>query len=220
MTSGANTDAIAGTNPYVGAYPELRGRRRVWNAITRYVARDVPPVDMLIELGAGYCDFVNAFPAKKKLAFDLNPEMRSFAAPGVDLRIEDATVLPGIASESVDLVFASNFLEHLEAEEIDTLLERVHDVLRPGGHLMLIQPNHLRCADHYFDDPTHRTIFDEGNIGPWLASHGLDVGKLHPGLLPFSMNGRLPKTDILTTLYLHSPWKPLGAQMYVLAGRS
>lgn len=209
-----------GANPYIGAYPELRGRRRVWRSIARYVARDLPPVGTLVELGAGYCDFVNQFPADKKIAFDLNPCMRDHAAPDVDLRIEDATGLPGLAGGSVDLLFASNFLEHLTGEEIDTLLERCAEVLAPAGRIALIQPNHRLCAEHYFDDPTHRTLFDDENIGAWLGRHGLSVSKLVPGLLPFSMNGRLPKSGVLTSLYLLSPWKPLAAQMYVVAGRA
>lgn len=214
--SGANP-----ANPYVGAYPELRGRRRVWGAIARWVQRDAPhgcvPVGTLVELGAGYCDFANQFPAHKKIAFDLNPEMRAHAAPEVDLRIEDATALRSLAPESVDLFFASNFLEHLDGEQLDALLERCRQTLVPGGRLVLIQPNHRLCAEHYWDDPTHRTLFDDANVGPLLEGHGLAVVKLVPGLLPFSMNGRLPKSGVLTALYLRSPWKPLAAQMYVVA---
>lgn len=207
-------------NPYLGAYPELRGRRRVWRAIVRYIRRDAPDVETLIELGAGYCDFINQFPADKKIAFDLNPEMRAHALPGVDLRIEDATALASVPNESIDLVFASNFLEHLEGDQIDSLLGRCFEVLKPGGRLILIQPNHRLCAETYFDDPTHRTIFDDANIGEWLARHRLKIRKLVPGLLPFSMKGRLPKSELLTWLYLISPWKPLAAQMYIVAEKA
>jgi SAM-dependent methyltransferase len=206
-------------NPYVGAYPELRGRRSVWRSIARYVCRDAPRVQKLVELGAGYCDFVNAFPADKKIAFDLNPDMRAYAGADVDLRIEDATALESVANESVDLIFASNFLEHLEGDEIDALLGRCFEVLEPGGRMILIQPNYRLCAENYFDDPTHKTIFDDENVGEWLSGHGLRVQRLIPGFLPFSMNGRLPKSGILTSLYLLSPWKPMAAQMYVVAER-
>lgn len=206
-------------NPYVGAYPELRGRHSVWGAIARYVRRDAREVGTLMELGAGYCDFVNQFPADKKIAFDLNPEMRAYAGPDVDLRIEDATLLASVSNQSIDLIFASNFLEHLEGDEVDSLLGRCFDVLRSSGKLILIQPNHRLCAESYFDDPTHKTIFDDANVGEWLARHGLKVRKLIPGFLPFSMNGRLPKSGVLTGLYLLSPWKPLAAQMYVVAER-
>jgi SAM-dependent methyltransferase len=207
-------------NPYVGAYPWLRGRRAVWGEIARFVARDVPDVDSMIELGAGYCDFVNQFPARRKIAFDLNPEMRAFAAPDVELRLESAIELRGIATASIDLVFASNFLEHLDERELGILLTRIREVLTPRGRLVVIQPNHRLCAERYFDDPTHRTIFDDANIVEWLGRFGLSTLRCVPGLLPFTMNSRLPKSALLTRLYLQLPIRPLAAQMYVVAGRA
>ena len=208
---------VTDANPYVGAYPYDPARRAVWRAIVRYVTRDAADVGTLVELGAGYCDFVNQFPARRKIAFDLNPEMRRWAAPDVDLRIENALLLPGVAERSVDLVFASNFLEHLDAAALAELLPRVRSVLSARGRLLLIQPNHRRCAEHYFDDPTHVTIFDDENIAGWLSRFGLRVVHLDPGLLPFSMSSRLPKSELLTALYLRSPLRPLAAQMYVVA---
>jgi SAM-dependent methyltransferase len=208
---------VSGPEDYRGRYPELPGRRAVWGAIARFVARSVGEVGTLVELGPGYCDFLNQFPAKRKIGFELNPEMKRFAAEGVELRIESALALRRLPPGSVDLLFASNFLEHLEAEELDELLPAVRRALGPGGRLILLQPNHRLCAEHYFDDPTHRTVFDDGNIGEWLARHGLRVVTLVPGLLPFSMNSRLPKWGWLTALYLRLPVRPLAAQMYVVA---
>lgn len=206
--------------PYLGAYPELRGRRAVWEAIADFVRRDAPEVGTLLELGPGYCDFANRFAAKRKIAFDLNPEMQRFAGPDLELRIASGVELPGIAPMSVDLVFASNFLEHLDGAELDVLLARVREVLAPSGRLALLQPNYRRCAERYFDDPTHRTIFDDENIVALLAQHGLRAVRVEPGLLPFSMRSRLPRWGWLTRAYLRSPWKPLAAQMYVVAERA
>ncbi|HBZ68340.1 MAG TPA: hypothetical protein DEP35_00695 [Deltaproteobacteria bacterium] len=207
-------------NPYIGAYPFLKGRRRVWREIARFVHKDAPSTHTVLELGAGYCDFINQFPATRKIALDLNPEMAAFAAPDVELRTGDATTLPGIKPESVDLVFASNFLEHLRQDELDALLPRIRSVLAPGGRLILLQPNHRLCADRYFEDPTHQTIFDDAGLVKLLAMHGFRVIRLEPGLLPFSMCSRLPQWGWLTRLYLWSPVKPMAAQMYVVAGRS
>jgi SAM-dependent methyltransferase len=206
-------------NPYVGAYPFLAERRGVWREIVRHVARDAGRADTVIELGAGYCDFINQFPARRRIAFDLNPEMRAQAAPGVELRIEDCRALPNVPPSSVDFVFASNFLEHFEMRDVDALLESVARVLRPGGRLALIQPNHRRCGERYFDDPTHKTIFDDRNIEPILSRHGFHVVRLDAGLLPFSMKSRAPKWPILVRLYLASPIRPGAAQMYVVAER-
>ncbi|HME71835.1 MAG TPA: class I SAM-dependent methyltransferase [Myxococcota bacterium] len=207
-------------NPYIGAYPFLKGRRRVWREIARFVQKDAAAAHTVVELGAGYCDFINQFPARRKIAFDLNPEMAVFAAPEVELRTTDATTLPGIEPESVDLVFASNFLEHLNQHELDALLPRIRSVLSPRGRLILIQPNYRLCADRYFEDPTHRTKFDDASIVNLLAAHALRVVRVEPALLPFSMRSRLPQWACLTRLYLRSPIKPLAAQMYVVAERA
>jgi SAM-dependent methyltransferase len=207
-------------NPYIGAYPFLKGRRRVWREIVRFVQKDAPQAHTVVELGAGYCDFINQFPASRKIAFDLNPEMAAFAAPEVELRTGEATTLSGIKPESIDLVFASNFLEHLRQEELDALLPRIRCVLAPGGRLILIQPNYRLCADRYFEDPTHQTIFDDASIAKLLTMHAFRVLRLEPGVLPFSMKSRLPQWGFLTRLYLSSPLKPMAAQMYVVAERS
>ncbi|MCU1279366.1 MAG: Methyltransferase type 11 [bacterium] len=208
------------SNPYVGAYPWLARRRGVWREIVRYVKKDAPGAETVLELGAGYCDFINQFPAPRRLAFDLNPEMKAYAEKGVDLRIEDCTNLPGVEPQTVDFVFASNFLEHFAADEADVLLSSIARVLRRGGRIALLQPNYLRCADRYFDDPTHKTIFDHRNVAGILERHGFRIVKLEPGLLPFSMNNRAPKWPLLVRLYLMSPVRPLAAQMYVVAERT
>ena len=207
-------------NPYIGAYPLLKGRRQVWREIVRFVAKDAPAAHTVVELGAGYCDFINQFPARRKIAFDLNPEMAAFAAPEVELRTTDAISLPGIPPESVDLVFASNFLEHLNRNELDALLPRIRTVLASDGRLILLQPNYRLCAKRYFEDPTHQTVFDDTSIVTLLDAHAFRVVRVEPGLLPFSMRSRLPRWACLTRLYLHSPIKPQAAQMYVVAERT
>lgn len=206
-------------NPYRGRYPFLDFRRGVWREIARHVRRDAPNAETVLELGAGYCDFINAFSAERKIAFDLNPEMREFAEPEVDLRIADATRLDGLEDASIDLVFASNFLEHLDRQELERLLPNIHRVLRPGGRLILIQPNFRKCPQHYFDDDTHKTVFSDESLAQLVVDGGFKIERIVPGFLPFSMKSRLPKWPILVRLYLSSPVKPNAAQMYLVASR-
>ncbi len=211
---------MTAASEYVGAYPYLGERAHVWQEIVRYVRRDVPAADVVVEVGAGYCDFINAFPARRKIAFDLNPEMADYADDDVELRIQDANRLSELEAGSVDLVFASNFLEHLAELDASELLANARRLLSPRGRLILLQPNYRRCAKHYFDDPTHKTIFDDLNIHDWLRTHDLRAVRVVKGLLPFSMKSRLPKWPLLVRLYLNSPVRPLAAQMYVVAERA
>lgn len=208
-------------NNYIGRYPQLKSRLGVWREIVRFVEKDAGQADTLLELGAGYCDFVNQFPARRKIAYDINPEMLKFADENVEMHIGDVSTSGCLEKEfSVDLVFASNFLEHLDRDELDKVIPKIKMVLKPGGRLILIQPNYDLFPDRYFDDPTHKTIFSDKNIKPFLNSFGFSVIKLIPGLLPFSMKSRLPKLPILIRLYLMSPVRPMAGQMYVVAERS
>jgi len=208
------------SNPYVGAYPWLSGRAGIWREIAAYILQDAPETQAVLELGSGYCDFINHVEAKTRIAFDLNPEMTRFAAPGVDLRIGDCRGLPGIGAGTIDAVFASNFLEHFTMAEAGALVRDIHRVLRPGGRLLLLQPNYLRKPNHYWDDPTHRTAFHHRNLPDLLERNGFRVLRMLPGLLPFSMKSRLPKIPYLVRLYLRSPVRPLAAQMYAVAERA
>ncbi len=205
------------SNPYVGRYRFLPRRRGVWRAIAEFVARDVGPVESVLELGPGFCDFINQFPAAVKIAIDLNPEMRAFAAPGVDFRVGDAAELAGIPERGVDLIFASHFLEHLTHARAARLLERVRRALRPGGRLVLLQPNFRLCPEHYFDDPTHRTAFSDADLANLLLAGGFRPLRIIPGLLPFSMRSALPKWYCLVRAYLALPIRPFAAQMYLVA---
>jgi SAM-dependent methyltransferase len=211
---------MTAASEYVGAYPFLSERAHVWNEIVRYVRRDAPDAECVVEVGPGYCDFINAFPAARKIAFDLNPEMLDLAGDDVELRIQDASHLADLEAGSVDLLFASNFMEHLGETDASAFLSNSRRVLSDRGRLILLQPNHRLCAAHYFDDPTHKTIFDDHNIRDWLDRHGLRAVRVVKRLLPFSMKSRLPKWPLLVRLYLHSPVRPLAAQMYVVAERA
>ena len=116
-------------------------------------------------------------------------------------------------------MFASNLLEHLEWPSIERTLDEVRRALKPGGRLILLQPNFRYCAGTYFDDYTHRTIFTHVGLADLLASRGFEVERVVPRFLPFSFKSRGPKWGFLVALYLRLPWRPLARQMLVVARR-
>ena len=59
------------------------GRAATWQVICRHLARWIPPDARVLDLGAGYCSFVNAVDAAEKHALDAHPGFVEFAAPGV-----------------------------------------------------------------------------------------------------------------------------------------
>lgn len=198
-------------------YTPNPARAAVWREIARYVEADLADRRSLLELGCGYGDFVNQVDVADRIAVDLNDAVGPALAPGIRFIAGDCTDLAGLADHGIANVFASNLLEHLTREALETLLSEIRRVLRPGGRLLLIQPNYRLCSANYFDDYTHISIFSDVSLRGFLEAHDFRIVKCIPGLLPFSMNSALPKHPWLVRMYLRSPFRPMAKQMYIVA---
>ena len=67
-----------------------------------------------------------------------------------------------LPSQYFDCVFISIFLEHLDSStQVMDLLKRVKDLLRPGGKLIILQPNFRLLGAAYFDFIDHKTILTD-----------------------------------------------------------
>lgn len=206
------------TDPYYQSRFTFDARRdEVWKEICRYLQRYIPEDSQVLELGAGYCHFINHVRARGKSAVDLSPDGLRRAAEGVRTYAGSCTDLHFLPAESMDVVFASNLLEHLERPDTLKTLSEVRRVLKKGGRLILIQPNFKYCAKEYFDDYTHVQIFTHLGLQDLLKSCGFEIAAVQPRFLPFSMQSRVPKAPFLVRLYLHSPVKPFAGQMLVVA---
>jgi len=196
-------------------------RARLWDHLTRYLARYVPPGGTVLELGAGYCYFINQNQGSRRIAVDLGDHVSAHAAPGVEAVNADARAyLATLPDGSVDFVFASNFLEHFDWPDLDAMGRHVLRVLRPGGRIGLVQPNFRLAPGRYFDDYTHRAIFTDVSLTDWLESLGFRVIECVPRFLPLTVKSRMGGLTFLVPFYLRSPWRPLAGQMFVLAERA
>lgn len=195
------------------------GRKAVWGAIAEYLQRYIPEEGAVLDLGSGYCDFVNAVKARRKWAVDLYIDPAEFAAEGITTLRTDVADLGAIPDGSLDVVFTSNLLEHLTDEKIALALTGIKSKLRPGGRLIVIQPNYTYCYRHYFDDYTHVRVFTHVSLPDFLGAQGFVVERVTPRFLPFSMKSRLPKWPFLVRLYLRLPIRPFARQMLVIARR-
>lgn len=194
-------------------------RHRLWPILVKYLERNqyIPPDGVVLDLGAGYCDFINHVCAREKHALDIAATFRQYAASAVDARVGSCTDLGAYEANYFDAVFASNLFEHLERSDFWETLRQIATVLRPGGRLVVIQPNFRRCVKEYFDDYTHAQIFTDKSLPDALGGAGFEVLRVVRGFLPFSLKSRLPKAGWLLRLYLASPYKPRAGQMLVVA---
>jgi len=201
--------------------PEHPARRDVWRAIAAHLARWVPPDAAVAEIGAGYCHWINAVRAARRVAIDLWEALPQQAASGVEARVLDAsTALLTLGPAQFDIVLASNVLEHFDPDTAGRIAADVREILRPGGRFLLIQPNFRYAYRRYFDDFTHRAVFTDVSLPTMLRSRGFAIEHVQPKFLPYSMRQlRSGVPPWVVRAYLRSPFKPGAGQMLVVAAR-
>lgn len=192
-------------------------RDALWRPVCEYLQPYISPTGRVLDLGAGYCSFINQVQAAEKHALDLFPGVTQYAAPGVQAHIGSCEDLSQFASGYLDAVFASNLLEHLTREALARTLAEVRRVLKPSGHLILLQPNFRYCYREYFDDYTHLQVFTHISLADLLTASGFSLLRVEPRCLPFSLKTRLPKSPALVRLYLKLPIRPFAKQMLLIA---
>jgi SAM-dependent methyltransferase len=202
---------------------EVAAKDRVWAILCLdFFSRFVQPTDRVLDVAAGYCEFINHIECGEKYAYDANPDTARFAAPGVKCVIGDCRDMSALPAAGFDIAFVSNFFEHLENKrEIDRVLQQVFHRLRPGGRLLILQPNIRYLGSRYWDFYDHLTPLSDQSLCEGLLKNGFKVELLIPRLLPYSFKSRLPSAGWMVKLYLKIPilWRLLGKQMFVVAVR-
>ena len=114
-------------------------RDQVWREVVGWLQRNYVPEDSrVLDLGAGYCNFINNVKARSKHAVDVFSRFPEYAGKDVVTHISSATEMPFFEDDSFDVAFASNLVEHLSREDLILVLSELRRVLKKGGTLMLM----------------------------------------------------------------------------------
>jgi ubiquinone/menaquinone biosynthesis C-methylase UbiE len=195
-------------------------RKLLWQTLVASVfQKQIPPDAVVLELGAGYGDFINAVRAKRRLAVDMWPGMTAHLETGVEGLVTSITRLEAVADTSVDYVFSSNCFEHVSQADLAICLSQLRQKMKPGARLTIVQPNFKYCAREYFDDYTHVSIYTAQGLSDLLAANGFRITRCVPRFLPLTLKGCVPVHPLLIRLYLISPLKPMAKQMLITAMR-
>jgi SAM-dependent methyltransferase len=184
----------------------------VWDILWKRVfSRWLGGRDTLVELGAGYCEFINRAVARRRIAIDLNPETARLASAGVEVRASSADDLGFL--DAVDAVFTSNFLEHLPSKDaVARVLAEVHRVLKPGGRFVLMGPNIRYLADRYWDYFDHHVPLSDASVCEALALRGFVLEHVEPRFLPYTVKGSRLRWRWLVEVYL--ALRPLSSSLF------
>jgi SAM-dependent methyltransferase len=203
---------------------DMENKRRLWEALYQgFFRRFVRAEDTVLDLAAGSCEFINACHAANKIAVDLNPETKHYAR---DARVITAPSdrMTEVADDAVDVVFTSNFFEHLPDKRalLDTLKESWR-VLRPGGRLLVLMPNLRSVGNRYWDYFDHHLPLTHHSLVEALTMVGFVTDRVIPRFLPYTVKDSPVKVrGPMVRLYLRMPfvWPVLGRQMFVAAHKA
>ncbi len=199
-------------------------RQRVWRVLVDDVFRKrLGHPQRLLDLAAGYGDFINNIDADEKFAIDLNPDAKVHLGPDVTLFPIDATAPWPIAAGSLDAVFTSNFFEHLgTAADLLDVLAQAYESLRPGGRLVAMGPNMRYCLKEYWDFLDHRLPLTERSLKEAMELRGFRVIECVDRLLPYSMESHRQVSPKLISLYCRIPiaWRFFGKQFLLVAEKT
>jgi Methylase involved in ubiquinone/menaquinone biosynthesis len=190
-------------------------RNKVWQVLTRdFFSRWIAPQAAVLDLGCGYGEFINNIRAGRKWAMDLNPDVSSHLAPDVRFLHQDCSVSWPLADGSLDVVFTSNFFEHLPDKTcLNRALRQVLRCLKPGGTLIALGPNIKFLHGEYWDFYDHHVYLTEASLGEALEVEGFKIDLLRPRFLPFTMVKSPEYPMFFVKLYLAIPW------LWIIKGR-
>ena len=200
--------------------PDVEFRDAMWKILCRdFFQQYAIDTGHVLEIGAGYCEFINNIRSKHKTALDINPDTRNYAASDVTIVLNSTTQMKDVADNSVDLVFASNLFEHLTRDEILATFREVYRVLVPGGRFMVLQPNIRFCAKDYWMFFDHITPIDDRAFVEALEITSFEIVEVIDRFLPYTTKSRLPKSLFLIQLYLRLrvAWRFFGQQSFILS---
>ena len=193
-------------------------RTKVWKALWEYYfSKRVSADDCVLDLGCGYCDFINSVVARRRIAMDSWPGFTRHLAHGVEAIVGSVTNLEQLQDSGVNFAFASNLLEHLSRPEVGRMLAELGRKLRHGGSLTVLQPNWRYAYREYFDDYTHISVWSHVSLPEFMSANGWEILEVVPRFLPLTIKSRLPVSPWLIKAWLNSPIKPSGKQMLIRA---
>jgi SAM-dependent methyltransferase len=199
-------------------------RDSVWRVLAReFFQSYVNPNATVLDLGSGWGEFIRNIDASRKIAMDLNPDMPLRVGSGVETILQDCSQTWQVADSSLDIVFTSNFFEHLpDKDALRRTLQEARRCLKEGGRIICLGPNIRFLHGAYWDFWDHFLALTDRSMVEILTLTGFAVERVEPRFLPYSMSqGFTPPVGFIS-VYLRVPllWRVLGKQFLVVGRKT
>ena len=196
----------------------------IWREIVRYLQRYVGDRAAVMDIACDRGHFIRHVAAAEKWAADVR-DVSGFLPPDVRFLQTDGVALADSApNDHFDVVFMSNYLEHLETgDQVVEQFRAVRRLLKVAGRVIVLQPNIRLVGQAYWDFIDHKVPLTEKSLTEAAELSGFRTHTLIVRFLPYTTKSRLPQHRRLVRAYLafRPAWRLFGGQtLYVGEARS
>lgn len=202
------------------ASSEAMERDALWRELVGFLGRWIPKDGRVLDVACDAGAFIRNVEAQERWATDLRDVTSQLGDRVRFVRVDGLQVSSSVPNDYFDVVFASNYLEHLPSPEaVVAQMREFRKVIKDGGRLLVLQPNIRYVGAAYWDFIDHRVALTERSLVEAAETAGFRVERLIPRFLPYTTKGRLPKWPWLVRSYLRLPlaWRLFGKQTLLVA---
>ena len=196
-------------------------RNRVWKIlINDFFSRWIKSTDHILDLGCGYGEFINHTNCEVRHAMDLNLKTKLLLDKEIIFHQQDCSESWEIDQNSLDLVFTSNFFEHLpNKESLDRTMGEITKALKPGGRLIAMGPNISVLKGRYWDFWDHHVALSDQSLCELLQIYDFTIEQSYSKFLPYNMVRVKERPLFMVSLFLRFPslWTIFGKQFLIIA---
>jgi len=194
-------------------------KEAIWRELGRFFQRYIKPGARVVDIACDRGYFIRNVTAADRWATDIRDmgdslpkDVHFVRSSGLDL----ARVMP---NDHFDLAFFSNYLEHLPSTEAVLQQLRVtFSLLKPGGRVLIMQPNFRLIGGAYWDFIDHQTALTEKSLEEAATMAGFRTKQLITRFMPYTTKSNLPQHPLLVRAYLsfRPAWWLMGKQTLYL----
>ena len=196
----------------------------IWREISAYLQRNIPiPAGgEVLDIACDRGDFIRNISARGRWATDLRDVSQHLPGDVHFIRANGLELLKFLPSSHFDVVFMSNYLEHLPtSEHVIAQLTVARQLVKPGGKVVVLQPNIRLIGGSYWDFIDHQVGLTDRSLVEAGELAGLDTHRVVRRFVPFTTKSRLPRHPLLVRWYLRFPlaWILMGKQSLYIGAR-
>ena len=196
-------------------------RIRIWKTlVNEFFSKWISSTDHILDLGCGYGEFINSTKCDVRHAMDLNLKTKSLLDKEIIFHQQDCSESWEIDQNSLDLVFTSNFFEHLpNKESLDRTMGEIKKALKPGGRLIAMGPNISVLKGRYWDFWDHHVALSDQSLCELLQIYDFTIEQSYSKFLPYNMVRVKERPLFMVSLFLRFPslWTIFGKQFLIIA---